>query len=145
MPSPLLEPPDEKSVLGAGCVLEPSFAAFRLSHTKATVKQRAYVGQNFSRPHRDYSFSDSIEAEAEAEATRAVESDEKECCERPRENATRGERLKVLSVWVPLNDVTLKNGCMFVVPKPNDPHFHDPTKVGFFMLTGGACWYLFTE
>ena len=30
----------------------------------------------------------------------------------------------LLSVWLPLNRVTTENGCMMVVPKQLDPHFH---------------------
>ena len=39
----------------------------------------------------------------------------------------RSERLKVLSVWVPLNRVTTSNGCMYVVPRRFDEDFEDPT------------------
>lgn len=83
-------------LLGGECVLEPSFAAFRLSPEKA--KKGRYVGNNFAKPHRDYSYSDAI--------------------------ADTGE-LKLLSVWLPLCDVTARNGCMYVVPRPEDPRFAD--------------------
>ena len=73
--------PLAEALLGPGCVLEPSFAAFKLDHKK-TANHASYVGNNFSKPHRDYSFSDSLD----------------------------GDDLKVLSVWIPLNDVTLHNG-----------------------------------
>ena len=30
----------------------------------------------------------------------------------------------LLSVWLPLNAVSVDNGCMMVVPRQLDPHFH---------------------
>jgi len=91
--------PIVETLLGGRCMLEPSFAAFRLDHSKSSANRR-YVGNNFPKPHRDYSPSDAIDS-----ATGA---------------------LKVLSVWVPLNDITLRNGCMYVVPKAKDANFGDP-------------------
>jgi len=90
--------PLAEALLGGPCVLEPSFAAFRLNYEKGL--KGTYVGNNFSKPHRDYSYADSIEGLTQT--------------------------LKVLSVWVPLNDITTKNGCMYVVPRSMDPHYADP-------------------
>jgi hypothetical protein len=42
-----------------------------------------------------------------------------------RYNATRCS-LKLLSDWLPLNDVTLQNGCMYAVPRGQDTDFADP-------------------
>jgi len=39
-----------EAVLGAPCVLEPSFAAFKLDYRK-TAAYQSYVGNNFSKPH----------------------------------------------------------------------------------------------
>jgi hypothetical protein len=101
--------PLAEALLGQGCVLEPSFAAFKLNHKK-TANHTSYVGNNFSKPHRDYSFADAIDGAS-------------------------GD-VKVLSVWMPLNDVTLHNGCMYAVPRSLDAAFADP--VGFEGLSEPA-------
>jgi len=98
--------PLAEAVLGKDCVLEPSFAAFALDPQKAGT---SYVGTNFGRPHRDYSYADSLEPNADDESSPAS-----------------SQRLKVLSVWVPLNYVNTSNGCMYVVPRPCDTGFADP-------------------
>lgn len=98
--------PLAEAVLGKDCVLEPSFAAFALDPQKAGT---SYVGTNFGRPHRDYSYADSLEANATAE-----------------NGSEASQKLKVLSVWVPLNGVNTSNGCMYVVPRPCDTGFADP-------------------
>lgn len=54
---------------------------------------RSYAGNNFARPHRDYGRAEALDADG-----------------RPR----------VLSVWLPLNDVTLSNGPMYVLPRQHD-------------------------
>jgi hypothetical protein len=38
-------------------------------------------------------------------------------------SALDDETPKTLSIWIPLTDATAENGCMCVVPKPNDPGF----------------------
>jgi hypothetical protein len=81
-----------EAVLGATCVLEPSVAAFKLDHTLSKAGRR-YAGNNFGRPHRDYGRAEAIGADG-----------------RPR----------LLSVWLPLNDVSLANGPMYVVPRRYD-------------------------
>jgi len=81
-----------EAVLGAECVLEPSVAAFKLDHAQTRAGKR-YAGNNFGRPHRDYSRAEALDENGKA---------------------------RVLSVWLPLNDVTLKNGCMYVVPRQKD-------------------------
>lgn len=91
--------PIAEQLLGGECVLEPSFAAFRLNPDKA--KKGRYVGNNFAKPHRDYSYEDAIDKEG---------------------------HLKLLSVWVPLCDITARNGCMYVVPRSEDPHFADSSE-----------------
>ena len=82
-------------LLGGPCVLEPSLAAFLLDHRRSTGGER-YVGQNFALPHRDYTYSASTFSDGEP---------------------------KILSVWVPLNEVTTENGCMYVVPREFDENF----------------------
>ena len=101
--------PLAEAVLGAGCLLEPSFAAFALDPQKAGT---SYVGTNFGRPHRDYSYADSLEPTPEPSDSS--------------EGVASAQALKVLSVWVPLNGVTTSNGCMYVVPRPCDGGFADP-------------------
>eukprot|EP00658_Telonema_sp_P-2_P001131 TRINITY_DN10431_c0_g1_i1.p1 TRINITY_DN10431_c0_g1~~TRINITY_DN10431_c0_g1_i1.p1 ORF type:complete len:179 (-),score=40.12 TRINITY_DN10431_c0_g1_i1:244-780(-) len=34
---------------------------------------------------------------------------------------------RLMSVWIPLSDTTVENGCMFVVPRPSDPEFDQDT------------------
>ena len=34
--------------------------------------------------------------------------------------------MRLLSVWMPLNDVTLHNGCMYAVPRAKDADFAAP-------------------
>jgi hypothetical protein len=93
-------------ILGHDCVLEPSFFAFllkggvevveRADSTHGTDELKTYSGSNFGLPHRDYTYSESND-----------------------EDGTP----KMLSVWVPLDDATLDNGCMYVVPKWCDKEF----------------------
>eukprot|EP00743_Colponemidia_sp_Colp-15_P008578 GILK01009335.1.p1 GENE.GILK01009335.1~~GILK01009335.1.p1 ORF type:complete len:375 (-),score=37.99 GILK01009335.1:41-1165(-) len=80
-------------VLGGECVLEPSCHVYALS---AQSQAGRYVGGNFGLPHRDHPFAESFDEEGKA---------------------------TILSVWIPLNDVTLDNGCMHVLPKEFDVHF----------------------
>lgn len=87
-----------EDLLGGRCVIEPSFAAFRLNRQKSL--RGSYVGNNFAKPHRDYNYADSF--------------------------APGIARPQLLSVWIPLCDVDLKNGCMYVVPRSKDPQFNDP-------------------
>ena len=93
-------------------VLEPSLAAFALDPS-ADKAGRRYVGNNFGVPHRDYKTKDVRVGE---------------------EASTKDKKQKappsVLSVWLPLVDITPRNGCMYVVPCTSD--FHDEqTPPGF--------------
>eukprot|EP00571_Detonula_confervacea_P006938 CAMPEP_0172320740 /NCGR_PEP_ID=MMETSP1058-20130122/41285_1 /TAXON_ID=83371 /ORGANISM="Detonula confervacea, Strain CCMP 353" /LENGTH=779 /DNA_ID=CAMNT_0013036067 /DNA_START=84 /DNA_END=2423 /DNA_ORIENTATION=+ len=54
------------------------------------------LGSSFGLPHRDYSAANSLYCE---------------------------EHPAVLTVWIPLNDATTENGCMYVVPKEFDADF----------------------
>jgi hypothetical protein len=63
-------------------------------------------------PHRDYTYAETADAEGAP---------------------------RLLSVWIPLNDITLDNGCMYVVPKEFDfnfdrDHVHEHKQV----ITHGA-------
>eukprot|EP00164_Ancoracysta_twista_P031238 GFYU01064646.1.p1 GENE.GFYU01064646.1~~GFYU01064646.1.p1 ORF type:complete len:220 (-),score=51.75 GFYU01064646.1:72-731(-) len=58
-----------------------------------------YIGANFSLPHRDYTFDESCFPD---------------------------HTPKLLNVWIPLTDVDVNNGCMYVVPKEFDPNFDKP-------------------
>ena len=57
-------------------------------------------GSSFGLPHRDYSAADSLHRDGEEEDHPAI-----------------------LTVWIPLNDATLDNGCMYVVPREFDTDF----------------------
>jgi hypothetical protein len=65
-------------------------------------------GSSFGLPHRDYSAADSLYREEE----------EKDC---PKDTAS--DHPAILNVWIPLNDATLDNGCMYVVPREFDADF----------------------
>ena len=118
--------PSAEAVLGPDCVLEPSFAAFKLDHRK-TAAHTSYVGNNFSRPHRDYSYADSIEGPGEAKEAAGAEKNAGLAGSAGGGGGGGGsEVLKVLSVWVPLNAVTARNGCMYAVPRGLDAGFADP-------------------
>jgi hypothetical protein len=58
--------------------------------------RKEHVGGNFKQPHRDASFS-SV-------------------------NDANGKPVN-LSVWMCINEVTLDNGCMYVLPREADPAF----------------------
>ena len=66
------------------------------------------LGSSFGLPHRDYSAADSLYHEAEG----------KDC---PKDAAS--DHPAILNVWIPLNDATLDNGCMYVVPREFDTDF----------------------
>ena len=86
-----------ESLLDGPCVLEPSFTAFLLNyHKDQDPDQQRYVGTNFALPHRDYTYADSVFSNGDP---------------------------KKLSVWIPLNQVTTENGCMYVVPREFDGNF----------------------
>ena len=85
--------PKMEALLGGECTLEPSFAGF---HVKFKSPEARYMGTNFALPHRDYTYADSTFADGSP---------------------------KIMSLWVPVNDVTLDNGCMYVVPKEFDANF----------------------
>jgi hypothetical protein len=89
---------DARSGSSDEVLLEPSLAAFALKPPDAPGRRgggkRRYVGNNFGAPHRDYE-------------TRAVFPG----------GRPGGEHPRVLSAWVPLVDVTMTNGCVYVVPR----------------------------
>lgn len=85
-----------EALLGGECWLEPTFAAYHLDRQAAARHKGKYVGTNFGLPHRDYTYTDSH---------------------------TSDGRAKILTMWVPVNDVTVENGCMYVVPKEFDDNF----------------------
>ena len=110
-------------LLGADCVLEPSVFAWSLKHAGAAStgegegegdgegergtggvgplsRQRKIIGQSFGLPHRDYTASEALFED--------------------------GLTPKLLNVWIPINDATLSNGCMRVVPREFDPAFARP-------------------
>ena len=62
----------------------------------AAAAAKPKAGANFGVPHRDFTCLQST---------------------------TKAGKPALLSVWLPLNDVTNENGCMMVVPKQMDPHF----------------------
>jgi len=85
-----------EKILGGDVVLEPSFTAYHLNG-KAQSEGEKYVGVNFGKPHRDYTFSDSYDANGAPQ---------------------------IITMWVPCTDATTTNGCMYVVPKEFDSFFN---------------------
>ena len=88
-----------EAILGAdeGVVLEPSLAAFKLEPLQDLSGKR-YIGNNFGQPHRDYTHEEVFGSETSQASTGP----------------------KIISIWLPLVDITLENGCMYVVPRAGD-------------------------
>jgi hypothetical protein len=84
-------------LLGDDCVLEPSFFAWSL---KPATTSNGQIGQSFGLPHRDYPASEAMFDD--------------------------GKTPKLLNVWIPINDATLDNGCMYILPKEFDTQFARP-------------------
>jgi len=63
------------------------------------------LGSSFGLPHRDYSAVDSL------------------YCDDDDDGNHKQHSPAVLTVWIPLNDATTTNGCMYVVPKEFDTDF----------------------
>jgi hypothetical protein len=68
-------------------------------------------GSSFGLPHRDYSAADSMYRRHEED--HADDNDDDTFSDHP----------AILNVWIPLNDATLDNGCMYVVPREFDTDF----------------------
>ena len=64
------------------------------------------IGSSFGLPHRDYSGIDSIRWQGQEKIGEGVVDDP-----------------NMITVWIPLNDATLENGCMYVVPREFDTGF----------------------
>jgi len=78
--------------------LEASMAAWSLTKPELNqASQKERVGGNFGVPHRDITY--------------------KNC-----HNSVDGSP-DILSLWIPLEEVSLDNGCMFCVPRECDPQF----------------------
>ena len=78
----------------ANVELEPSFFVYALEAPGSTPavhgKRFTYLGGNFGLPHRDHSHTEA--------------------------NDEHGNP-KIVSVWIPVTDATIENGCMYVVDK----------------------------
>lgn len=83
-------------VLGADCELEPSVYGWALKKPDSGAAAEERVGGNFGMPHRDLAYN---------------------ACHL--EDGTAS----IVSVWVPVAEATLENGCMYVVPREDDPLF----------------------
>ena len=145
-----------KPLLGEDCVLEPSFFAWSLKKmekpkkpasasemksclgdaasstnqqsdtaSESGVTGHREIGQSFGLPHRDYPASESwfieqggggVDGNADGtKGTPGVVTD-----------AVTTIAPKLLNVWIPLNDVTLDNGCIHVLPREFDTCFAHP-------------------
>ena len=87
-------------ILGDDCVLEPSVFAWSLKTSQQATLSDGQIGQSFGLPHRDYPASEAMFDD--------------------------GKTPKLLNVWIPVNDATLDNGCMHVLPREFDDNFVRP-------------------
>jgi hypothetical protein len=74
-------------------VLEASMYAWSLQRQSKAAEK---VGSNFGVPHRDITYNNCHSADGSPD---------------------------ILSLWIPLTDVSTENGCMYVVPRECDPQF----------------------
>merc|ERR1712238_326878 len=74
------------------------------------------LGSSFGLPHRDYSAVDSLYYGGN-------DNDDDVDEHHPNHQKQQHRPPAVLTVWIPLNDATTTNGCMYVVPKEFDPDF----------------------
>lgn len=88
-----------RALLGDDCVLEPSFFAWSLKPPTSS-KTDGQIGQSFGLPHRDYPASEALFDD--------------------------GKTPKLLNVWIPVNEATLQNGCIHIVPREFDANFAHP-------------------
>ena len=94
-----------EGILGEGCAMDPSVFcwiarqpdALNTGAAEGYSESSQSVGANFGLPHRDFTCDHSIRS--------------------------RDGSPMMLSVWLPLNDVSAENGCIMVVPRSQDPHF----------------------
>jgi hypothetical protein len=87
-------------ILGDGCELEASLYGWALEPPSLTAEgELEKVGGNFGQPHRDFPY-DQCHLEDGSPS--------------------------VVSVWIPFVKASLDNGCMYVVPRENDPLFDKP-------------------
>lgn len=91
-------------LLGDDCVLEQSVFAWSLKPPAVTGINTNRIGQSFGLPHRDFSASEAL--------------------------GDDGKTPQLLTVWIPVNDATLENGCMYVVPREFDENFDRPEDHG---------------
>ena len=109
-----------EDVLGPDCVLEPSVFTFRLTRPASPATATAAsssrseskdgdnpsppattspIGAAFSVPHRDYPYQECFDDKGNP---------------------------RLLNVWMPLNDVTVDNGCLYLLPREHDELFARP-------------------
>ena len=87
-------------LLGEDCELEASLYGWALEPPTLTPEgELEKVGGNFGQPHRDFPY-DQCHLEDGSPS--------------------------VVSVWIPFVQASLDNGCMYVVPRENDPLFDQP-------------------
>ncbi len=88
-------------IMGEGCELEASLYGWALEPPTLTAEGEVEkVGGNFGQPHRDFPFD--------------------QC------HLEDGVTPSVVSVWIPMVQATLDNGCMYVIPREMDPLFDKP-------------------
>tara|TARA_B110000238_G_scaffold88166_2_gene96833 strand:+ start:12282 stop:15272 length:2991 start_codon:yes stop_codon:yes gene_type:complete len=104
-------------------MLEPSLAAFALDQTNDKAGRR-YVGNNFGAPHRDYATKDVRVGDGSSKDVRVGDGSERD------DEKTAAKAPSILSAWLPLVDISLRNGCMYVVPRDSDLH-DEQTPPGF--------------
>eukprot|EP00928_Gymnodinium_smaydae_P045674 TRINITY_DN30406_c0_g3_i1.p1 TRINITY_DN30406_c0_g3~~TRINITY_DN30406_c0_g3_i1.p1 ORF type:complete len:556 (-),score=117.04 TRINITY_DN30406_c0_g3_i1:120-1787(-) len=76
------------------------------------------LGDSFPLPHRDHSYGASFDSEGKP---------------------------KLISVWVPLTDVTIDSGCMYVVPREFDTSFASDGAYEHMQVLSEATWAVQSE
>mmetsp|Transcript_29892 Transcript_29892/g.77148 ORF Transcript_29892/g.77148 Transcript_29892/m.77148 type:complete len:576 (-) Transcript_29892:809-2536(-) len=128
--------PIYETILGDEVYLEPSVFGWMLMRpeimenmkkTQNSSKNDAFmgykkrVGNGFWLPHRDFPFNGAFELDTESEGSSWR--DEGSAFRVEKDEHGQVWRRRVVSVWLPISDVELDSGCMYVVPKEFDPDF----------------------
>ena len=151
-----------KPLLGDDCVLEPSFFAWSLKAPKepplaaggdASSRKTDHIGQSFGLPHRDYPASEAwfleeshAGSEDAKEGTNNADNDNGTTATAtttlltttPAPHTMTTTVLKLLNVWIPINDATLDNGCIHILPREFDPCFARPDDHAHMRAATGA-------
>lgn len=93
---------------------------------KGQTDYKKRVGNGFWLPHRDFPFNEAYEKCDGKQSGVDSQTEVDDTVDSLRRITVHGEqwRRRVASVWLPVGNVTLDSGCMYVLPKEFDPDFH---------------------